>query len=338
MPTLALDRVFAAADGLRRWMLVPVARAAPRLVVSRDARVGIGGALLVVTALLSAIVAPGWMLALGPLVWGVPHVLADVRYLVVRPGMHRRPLILASLALGIALSFVIGVRGAIGGAALAVLLSRATVGRKVSLVAALGGLFGLAGAFGYVADVAFAHLHNVIALAFFCAWRRRSSRLYLLPVAAFVAGALFIVAGGGDGLVTLTRLGSFDLELAEDALAPGLDPTAALRLVLLFTFAQSVHYVVWLALVPAEARARNTPPSIRQGARALVSELGPIVLVVAFGAALFFAGLALHDVARARNFYLAAASFHGWLEVGAAMLFIAEGTRDAGASPMRADA
>ena len=30
------------------------------------------------------------VLAVGPLVLGVPHLVADLRYLVVRPGLHRR--------------------------------------------------------------------------------------------------------------------------------------------------------------------------------------------------------------------------------------------------------
>lgn len=33
---------------------------------------------------------PFWLLALGPIVWGVPHVVADIRYLIIRPGLHRR--------------------------------------------------------------------------------------------------------------------------------------------------------------------------------------------------------------------------------------------------------
>ena len=37
-----------------------------------------------------AVLAPRWTLALGPIVLGVPHLLADARYLVVRPGYHRR--------------------------------------------------------------------------------------------------------------------------------------------------------------------------------------------------------------------------------------------------------
>ncbi|XXF76315.1 hypothetical protein P2318_25100 [Myxococcaceae bacterium GXIMD 01537] len=41
-------------------------------------------------AFLLTVGAPLWSLALGPVLLGVPHLLSDVRYLVVRPGLHRR--------------------------------------------------------------------------------------------------------------------------------------------------------------------------------------------------------------------------------------------------------
>ena len=43
-------------------------------------------------ALGASLIAPLWALAIGPLLWGGLHLLADVRYLVVRPRLHRRPL------------------------------------------------------------------------------------------------------------------------------------------------------------------------------------------------------------------------------------------------------
>jgi hypothetical protein len=43
----------------------------------------------ILTSLALAIVAPAWMLALGPLIFGVPHVASEVRYLVMRRGLGR---------------------------------------------------------------------------------------------------------------------------------------------------------------------------------------------------------------------------------------------------------
>lgn len=323
----AVDRILGTGDRLRRLFLVPVARAAPWLVVSRDARVGFGGTVLVALALGAAGFVPAWMLGIGPLVWGVPHVLADIRYLVVRPGLHRRRRISAALVAAIALSFGFGIRGAIAGGAAAVLLSRASVARKLAVVGVSGVLFAIAAACAETADVVFAHCHNLVAIGFFWAFRRRASRLFLLPVVAFVCGAVLLLAGTFDGLALATRIGTLDLELARETLAPGLDTTAATRLVLLFAFAQSVHYIVWIALIPAEARSRETPPSLRQAARAIVSDLGSLVVLAGLVTTTVLGVWAFRDLASARSMYLAVASFHGWLEVGVAMLFLAEGRR-----------
>lgn len=48
------------------------------------------GAVAVLGALVGSGVWPLWMLAVGPIVLGVPHVVSDVRYLVAKPGYHRR--------------------------------------------------------------------------------------------------------------------------------------------------------------------------------------------------------------------------------------------------------
>jgi hypothetical protein len=325
--SIAASRLLAAADGVRRRVLVPLARGAPALIVPRDARVGAFGGALVALALVISGCAPAWVLALGPLVWGVPHVLADVRYLVVRPGFHRRPAVAIPVVLGLVLSIAIGVRGAIAGAAAAAVLSRAPVWRKIALSALGAALIAAVSAAGRTSDVVFAHLHNFVAIGFFCAWRRRGTRLWLVPVCAFAVGAALVLGGALDGLApaVTTRIGTFDLDLARRALAPGLRGVPATRLVLLFAFAQSVHYVVWLALVPAESRSRGAPPSFRQAARALRADLGAWVLALAAVTALVFATWGAIDVDGARSAYLAAASFHGWLEIGAASLFAAEG-------------
>ena len=93
----------------------------------------------------------------------------------------------------------------------------------------------------------------------------------------------------------------------------GLEPTLGLRLVLLFTFAQSVHYVIWLRLIPEDDRERPTPRSFRASWRALIAELGPLVWL-ALALALVIVSWALVDLAAARAGYLRLAHFHAFLE------------------------
>jgi hypothetical protein len=99
------------------------------------------------------------------------------------------------------------------------------------------------------------------------------------------------------------------------------------RFVLFFAFAQAAHYVVWLHLVPEEDRARPTPRSFRQGYRALRRDVGSAVLWAAIACAAVVAAVALASVALARDVYLGMAFFHAHLELIAAAIFWAEGSR-----------
>src|SRR5580704_2483847 len=84
------EALFVPLDRVRRAALQIAARAWRPLVVDRETRVAVVGTASVVAAFAATALAPVWLLLLGPIVLGVPHVVADVRYLVARPGLHRR--------------------------------------------------------------------------------------------------------------------------------------------------------------------------------------------------------------------------------------------------------
>src|SRR5262245_58494037 len=79
-------------DALRRRALRALGPLARPLMQQPELRIALGLCLNVATALLATLLCPLWLLGLSPLILGVPHLLADVRYLVVRPGFHRRAL------------------------------------------------------------------------------------------------------------------------------------------------------------------------------------------------------------------------------------------------------
>ena len=86
-----VERALWPLDRLRlRWLrfLGPLT---PVLVVERELRVALIATGAVLTTLVLTVVAPLWLLALGPILFGVPHVLSDIRYCVVRRGYHLRP-------------------------------------------------------------------------------------------------------------------------------------------------------------------------------------------------------------------------------------------------------
>lgn len=326
----ALRRV----DRLRGRVLRSLGRLGARLAVDRELRVGLTGALGIAAILLVSSAVPIWTLALGPVLLGVPHVLMDVRYLVARPGLHRRralPWLAGLPLLGSALGG--GLLAAALACAGALAAARASATRRaigLCLVAALAVAVWDAGP---IADVVFAHVHNLVAVLLWLMWRRRPDRRHAWPAAAFLAGGLAIAAGWTMPLLEATgQLWTFgagvDPYRLAAGLAPGLGDPWASRLLVLFAFAQSTHYLMWLRLIPEEARPRPTVRTFVRSWRALRADLGPVLLTLAAAAALGVGAWAMVDLQGAREGYLRAAQLHGHLELVGLSLLLAEG-RDA---------
>jgi hypothetical protein len=305
------------------------------LIASREDRVAAYGLLGTVTALLLTTACPLWLLALGPLLLGVPHLASDFRYLVARRGYQRRLALVIGVAVPL-LAVSIEPRFRVGALAMvpAIVLARASVARRALMLASFGGVYAYALQLGVVADYAFAHLHNLIAIGLWWAWRPRSKRVHAVVPLGFLLGAVAIftglvergllAAGGFFAPRTGLDLGALSYALA----APWADahPLFALRMVLFFAFAQSVHYGVWLRLVPEDDRGREAPRSFTSSFRALRSDLGGFVLAAVSVTALALLAWARVDLPGARVGYLRIAAFHGYLELAALALFLLEGT------------
>ncbi|NVB40128.1 hypothetical protein G6O69_19940 [Pseudenhygromyxa sp. WMMC2535] len=313
--TTWIEHALAPLDRLRARTLRATMPVSSHFAARREPRVALIGALSVLAALIGVASFPLWMLALGPIVLGVPHLLADLRYCVVRPGWHRRP----ALWLGVGLPLVavaVGADMAVGFAAVA----GACVGldgprwRRLVGVLAAAIAAGVCMVAGPRSTLVLLHLHNAVALALWWRWREHEGGLRRWPALAVLGGCALILAGGLDAAFVEHAPARLDLAHHLQALAPGFSGAAALRLVLLFAFAQSVHYAIWLRLVPEDDRERATPRSFRASWRALVAELGPLAWV-ALAAAMGLAAWALVDLAQARAGYLRLARFHLFLEL-----------------------
>ena len=102
LPVTPPVRVFRTFDFIRRdCMRVLVKCGGGPLLNSRELRVGLAGTLGVIFIASLAFALPIWVLALGPIVWGVPHVMADIRYMVIQPGLHRTRWLAAGAAAGV---------------------------------------------------------------------------------------------------------------------------------------------------------------------------------------------------------------------------------------------
>lgn len=317
-----------------RWLwLKSLGPLAKPLVRSRELRVAVAGSTMVLLALAGAVFLPMWMLAIGPIVWGTPHVLSDVRYLWVRPERHRR-WALWLLVGGPLLALTITAHPAWGfGAAVGALVgARGALWKKLLLLPGALALVWAALANQYLTAVFFAHAHNFIGVALFWAWRRRHGPLHFVPLALFGLACALLMSGWLDETVRAmgplgVDLGGLDIYYHLGSLSPGVPGMLGVRLVLLFTFAQSMHYAVWVRLVPEEDRQRETPRTFAATFRALRVDFGPWLLGAAIVVTLGVAIWAAADVFAARNGYLRAVLFHGHLEVAAACLLLVEGLR-----------
>ena len=143
-----------------------------------------------------------------------------------------------------------------------------------------------------------------------------------------VVGVALLLASGDTLAARFASLAPPGAGLDHDTLARALspieDPAWSLRLVLAFAFAQSVHYGVWLRLIPDDERPRPGLRSFRSTYRALVQDCGrPLVLGALVLAAVLMAwGLA--DLEAARTGYLRLALFHGPLELAVIGLLVVE--------------
>jgi hypothetical protein len=288
----------------------------------RDARVAIVGVLAVAIAFALTVCAPLPMLAITPVVFGVPHLVADVRYLVARPGLHRvRLLWLAALPL-IAVAFAGGSRAGFLAVPIAIVAARASIRRSAILFAIWCVAYAAAWRAPWLVDLLFVHAHNFIAVAIWWAWRPKRARSQGLVIVALVVGSIAIAFGVAEPILARTHgfTSSLRIDLGDlaGALAPVAASTIALRLVLLYAFAQSIHYAVWLRLVPEDDRPRRAPRSFVASLRALRDDLGAPLVVVAVVASTALAAWAVVDLVAARDGYLRAAQFHGHLELAAA--------------------
>jgi hypothetical protein len=309
-----------------------------RLVRAREARVALVGTSVVVFAALATVLAPLWLLALGPIVLGVPHLLADVRYCVVRPGWHReRALWLTAGIPLLAVAFGSGFEIGLLGVAASALVISGQLRRRLAVAAAALALAFVGWRLESLADLFLAHAHNFVAVALWATWRPRTTKLHWIPIAAFVLFAAAFLLGLGDVIWSRGDAGlpsGLDRDTHLATLAPSVPGVWASRLVLLYCFAQAVHYGVWLRMVPEDDRARPTPRSFRASYRALRDDFPPLLLTGFTLAAVALASWACVDLVDARTGYFRFARFHGMLELLAAGLLLAHGRpRAAAGSP-----
>lgn len=326
------DACLAGADRLRAALLARLGRV-PQLAELRRVRalrLTAVACLLVGFAFVAAVRFTPLALMLAPVLFGVPHLVSDVRYLLLprheRPvygpsHIPRRvwPLFAVAAGLGL-LGWGTAALGAAGAAVVATALSR-TKGWS-----ARAGLLG-AGVLGAVAVAAHRDAvalllcqgHNWVALGIGAWFLRGKMRAGWLPTALLLGGVAAIALGGCDAWLERAAEGQWGRTALREAwhyAAPrGAPHVVVLRCAALFAFAQAVHYSMWLSLVPDAERSSERPVSFRRSFQLLCADLGSAGARLAILGSLALPVLACCAPDLARHSYVGLAVFHGFLEL-----------------------
>jgi hypothetical protein len=310
----------------------------------RDRRIATLACASVLLAAFGAVYFPVLLFTFGPVLLGVAHVAADVRYLVLRRNLARwwQSTVWAGCLALIALRALEELRvvprnarleyamaaAFIGVALVAALRERGSRARAavacLALVTALAAAWQHPGSARYV----FLHAHNLIALV---AWATvfRTNKRWLLAPAALIGVATALLASGTFSRQTLASpfAASFHLHVLTVAhwLAPFPDARLALGVATAYLFLQSVHYSAWLNWIPQQEQPGRGTFTFRMSARSLFADLGaPGVAAVALAAGAVLIG-ACFDVQRSQTLYLSLATFHGYLELALLAFFWVRG-------------
>jgi hypothetical protein len=310
------------------------------LVGRRDRRVAAQAALGVFVTFMLVTFAPAVLLAVGPILFGVPHVASDVRYLVLRRDVSR-PAVAITVGFALAVTAVRGlglvVPSALPWAFVEMVLLCAWIAaagvagaraagrsdRIVPVLLVVAGFALLAVPHALATSIVLAHAHNVIAIAVWLFVFRRSVRAATWPL--LLAGVAVIVLLSGATLpVSLAHSQALGFSLTDAAgwMAPGLSLRVGIAVVLSFAFLQSMHYAVWLGWIPQEDVASEGTLSFKMSVRSMLRDFGKSgVAIVAILTALVVVG-AFFALTRTRNLYLSLAVFHGYLEMAMLAYFL----------------
>jgi hypothetical protein len=303
-------------------------------------------------ALALALGAPIATAVIGLILFGILHNLLEIRYVAGRfSGLLGRPFLELLVALITAIVVCRLLAGVVGRPAQ---LAEILLGYAVIALAARRGLDGRRRQVAWVVVTAAAvvslafpayhfivltHLHNVVPLFFLWDWSRRiGSRrgrqaFRAVQLLWVVAIPVVILLGLLDGSLTTdpgivrSVVGDGQTVLATSS-PPGAAATVlGARFLTVFAFMQTMHYVVWVALLP-----RVAPDASASFEARVPWVTGPRLWAAGFLVAAVFAVLFGLDFAQGKALYAALASYHAYLELPV-LLAMLVGARSLSALP-----
>ncbi|MGO9024478.1 MAG: hypothetical protein ACLQIQ_09315 [Beijerinckiaceae bacterium] len=305
-----------------------------------------------------ALLAPLAIYTVSLALFGLPHVLSELRYVDHRFGrrLDRRlllpiaVLLPAIVALRTATVFhllapALGVTAELGGVALlALCCAQGSAARRTVALVVAGSLGGATALAPYDAAISLAILHNLTPLGFLWQIVPSKKRRFAMfwAVAGFVGLPLLVATGwpraallclfGPAGEIDPLHVGALAAQLYVYVPTPFIATPRAVDFFTASVVAQGAHYAAVLILLPL-LLAR-----LDRSARGLVMWPRAAFFVLLCGAAgalslgAFFSGFA-----EARALYGIAASVHAWLEIPVLVLALTGPVQPANQSPTRSD-
>ena len=286
----------------------------------RRARLALGAVLALVVALATSVTAPSLWFVWAPLALGVPHVLADVRYLVLAPYrrivLRRRDGMLAVALVAFAVIEAPQLGAAVVIAAVVMTPAGDARRRSAALAAAI--------ALGYAAwsspvitSYVIMHAHNVVALAVLVGLASHRQVAWVLTGGALAITAV-VLTGGLDAVLPMRALDELAGYVLPDAALDRWSTAACARVALTFVFLQGIHYAVWLRLIPAAVRPHGGMRGFGASLRALERDCTVPITVIVAAAAFALPTMAVagaSDAATLRELYVRLAGGHAYLEL-----------------------
>lgn len=334
-------------NGLRLILGTDVMRRAFR---NRALRLSLLFALSVLIYLPLSLFFPLWVLAIGPLVWGIPHIFASLRYqneIAVRaigPRQDFRRALLFSCAVwaGITLfrlytdafqNLTVWDRTHPGiveaSVAILLLAGLSHIFRRsltqllisaVILVPLTLALWHMPLAVSGILILA----HNFVACVFWilAARERRDRNVAVGATVVFAAIHVLVFMKAFDDIINLVPVAStlawsgMSIDGLGHMIVPwSEDLSVWYRSVSLYAFGQSIHYFIWLKAIPDLQTQTQIPTSIRTSWNFLKRDFGLKLAVAACGLSLIpVAVWVFLSFEWAHNVYFAFASCHGYFE------------------------
>lgn len=290
---------------------------------------------------------PLWVLLLGPILWGIPHLVSSLRYSSLPFNEKSRKKLLQfqfgmwalvfcyRMAADVFLQPVFLKEYPLLFEALCLLASflfQVNLYRKLSLkmlISSLGFSTLLAATFFYPIQTALMALigHNYLPLiAWYKSCQDRADRnVFVFSALIYLSLSLVIYFGGTDFLYTFYNpagtIAFLNWDYSEVILpfvSGEMDYQFWFHIVVLYAFSQAMHYFIWMKAIPENYQKQQHPPSFQWSFNRLANDFGSAsVIVFLILGCLVVLSWFLLEFQTARLVYFSIASYHGFMELSA---------------------